>query len=391
MALIKTGPFGEEDVSQPGPFTAYSGSYDGSGKPLGDPEQDPNVYDPISNPGGTGTGLPSNPNPPPDPGQSNPTPAPTSSSSSSSSSSSDQQAIIDQYNKIFGRAPDANELSTDLANAAKYGLTSSGPTGGVLGGIAARGNNKAGSGVTGSPTGAPSSSGGSSTGPFSSPYPSGSQYDDPASMLAEQYALKRLSQVTNPEDGSGQKLYEDFAKQLSDILQGPVYSDDQEAALKTQAFDQLEQSRQAELRQTADTLGARNIPPSSGVYISTMKSVNDKWDKLKAQNTNTLAVNGINQRQQNLTQALSTLQQLAATQGQRLDAGTILSQIPLNLQNDAFNRLTTATNLGGSGSTSGAMQLLQTIMQQNQFNSGTQSQAMAALAEFLFSIPGLFS
>lgn len=389
MALIKKGPFGEDVVdsgssdssSQAGPFTAYSGSYDPGGHPIGDPEQDPNQYDPVSNPGGTGTGLPSNPNPPPP----SPTPPDVTTTPAPTTSSSDIEKQLRDAAAKAGVAYDAS----DLADVAHRDNTPA-AIAMELRKYAARSNNVAGSGVLGNPNGAPGSSGGSA-GPFSSPYGSGSQYDDPASMLAEQYALKRLSQVTNPEDGSGQKLYEDFAKHLSDLLQGPVYSDDQEAALRTQAFDQLEQSRQAELRQTADTLGARNIPPSSGVYMSSMKQVNDKWDKLKAANTNTLAVNGINQRQQNLTQALSVLQQLAATQGQRLDAGTVLSQIPLNLQSDAFNRLVGATNLGGSGSTGGLMSLLQTITSQNQFNTGNESAALQNLMEFLFSMPGLLA
>lgn len=64
-----------------------------------------------------------------------------------------QAAIIAEYQRDFNRAPDDNELRTDLENAAKYGLVNpNGPTGGVLGGISARGNNTPGNGQPGTPT-----------------------------------------------------------------------------------------------------------------------------------------------------------------------------------------------------------------------------------------------
>lgn len=59
-------------------------------------------------------------------------------------------AIIAEYQRGDHRDPTDTELSSDLANAAKYGLVNpNGPTGGVLGGISRRWDNTPGSGQPG--------------------------------------------------------------------------------------------------------------------------------------------------------------------------------------------------------------------------------------------------
>lgn len=68
------------------------------------------------------------------------------------SQADDAAAINAEYWRDFGRAPDENELKTDLDAAARYGLRNqNGPTGGVLGQISARSNNAPGSGQLGTP------------------------------------------------------------------------------------------------------------------------------------------------------------------------------------------------------------------------------------------------
>jgi hypothetical protein len=307
-----------------------------------------------------------------------------------------EQQIRDTYaTALPGHVLSSDELRSELENANKYGAT------GIRNSIAARSNNTPGSGAPGTATwadvaaatktpGTRTTNGAPVSGPyqsgFSSPYGSGSQYDDPASMLAEQYAMHRLGQRTNPDPNSGTGLYETFAKHFSELLQKPVFSDAEEHALKVKAFDQLESMKSTEMQQKADELGRRRIPPSSGVYLSEMNRIRDKWDKLAAGNQNELTTSAIGERQRRLTQALSVLAQLQGSEEGRFDAGLALSMVPLGMQNAAFGRLVNATNLGSGGaasSTSGLLQLLNLVQQQSNFNTAGQSASLGNLMEVL--------
>lgn len=235
----------------------------------------------------------------------------------------------------------------------------------------------------------PSAGGGASGGPSSGtaargPFPS-NLFDDPATHFAETAAANRYDQRTNPAPGSGVALYEQFAKDFATSLKGDVFSDQEEAALRAQAFDQLEQHKREEMRQKDVELGQRRIPKTSGVYISEMNRIRDKWDKLKAANENELLTTAVSERQRRLTQAFSVLGSLASSEEGRADAALALAMIPLQLQDQAFNRLNSAVAQGGSlaSTTQQLTQLLGIATNSQQYNDQQRSAALGSIGEWL--------
>lgn len=226
------------------------------------------------------------------------------------------------------------------------------------------------------PTGAQGQAGG--------PFPSG-EFDDPASHFAETEAAKRYGQRTNPAANSGVALYESFAKEFANSLKGDVFSDQEEAAMRARSFDQLEQHKREEMRQKEVELAQRRIPKTSGVFISEMNRIRDKWDKLKASNENELLTNAVSERQRRLTQAFSVLGSLAASEEGRADAALALAMIPLQLQDAAFNRLNTSIAQGGSlaATTQQLTQLLGIATNSQQYNDQQRSAALGSIGEWL--------
>lgn len=224
----------------------------------------------------------------------------------------------------------------------------------------------AGRGVMDSAALAAMGAGGSgSTGPFVS------SYDDPAYALAEEFALKRLQDRMQPPAGSGTAAFEDYARQFADALQEGPFSDQEEAALRVSAFDQLNRRRQAEKDRKAEELAARGIVPKSGVWDWHMKAIDDKWDSHIAQNENQLQLYTINERQRRATQALNVYGALAGSEDARMREAFQLSQVPVLLQNQSFNNLLRAVIAGGDAGSifSGALSLANLLESQRQFDA----------------------
>lgn len=215
-------------------------------------------------------------------------------------------------------------------------------------------------------------------GPFPKPF------DDPAQDFVTDYARERFDQRTNPAPGSGTALYEQWAKDFASLLQGDVFSDQEEAALRARMFGQLEQSKTREIEAKKQELAQRRISDKSGVYISEMNRIGDKYSKLRAANENELLTTAIGERQRRMTQSLSVLASLAASEEGRLDAAMALAMIPLQLQDQSFQRLVTASNMGGdlSGITNSLMQLLQMSTNNRLYDEDQQSAALAALGQY---------
>lgn len=181
-----------------------------------------------------------------------------------------------------------------------------------------------------------------STGPFGA-----GSYDDPAYGLAEDFALRRFEDRVIPPRGSGAGLYEDYARRFASSLEGGPFSEQEEQVLRTRMFDQLEQRKQAEQRQRREELAARGIPETSGIFLSEMNRVRDKWDRLAAQGETELASSAIGERQRRLTQALSVLGGLAGYEDSRFREALNLSQVPVLLQQRSFDNLLRAAAPGG--------------------------------------------
>lgn len=325
-------------------------------------------------------------------------PGPAQTTNNGGNNSSDEAAIKAQYQKAFGRDPDANELSTDLANAAKYGLTSSGPTGGVLGGIAARSNNVAGSGVTGNPNGpvgpnVSSSTGKLNTPAFGSSYPtpnvanqpnSSPQFTDPSQQLLESYALNRFQQLQNPDPNSGTALYESYAKQLVDQLKAAPYTQGDEAAIKAGAYNQINQDEATTTQQWMQEMAKRGIPPSSGVALQGIQNIKQQFNQSRASVDQQFATNAIGMSQANRTNALGVLGNLATSENTRLNAAGTYAAIPYNMTQTAFGNNLAAVQAGGNPAmnTQTAIQLATAIQ-----NSQTMTAAQKAqFLQVLYSI-----
>lgn len=173
-------------------------------------------------------------------------------------------------------------------------------------------------------------------------------FTDPSQRLIEDTALGRLQELQNPDPNSGQGLYESFARQLVETLRGNPYSPQEEAALRTQAFDMLEQDRTATKQRWMEEVSHRGMAPSSGVALGGLQEIDRHYDQIRGQVTNQLAVNAINLTRQNRVQALDVLGGLAGTQNARLDKALGVSRIPYDLGTDAYQQMLQAVGAGGS-------------------------------------------
>lgn len=231
--------------------------------------------------------------------------------------------------------------------------------------------------ITPAQTGTPSTPGSYK---FPNPqYPS--QFTDPISQMLEQFANNQRDRLTNPPQGSGQNLYENILKSISDQFQSGGYTPHEQELLTTQAMDPLEQLRKARQQQLITELSARGIGPTSGVYQSALADVNRQFDAMRAQQQNQLGVNAANQATQRQLAAIQLLQQLAGTQDTRNQQAFNYASVPYNMGQQAFQN---ASGLYGSaGNPLALIQPLLALQQNQQGQSAAQSQALGYLAYLL--------
>lgn len=294
---------------------------------------------------------------------------------------SQPQKVVDLYQKHLGRAPSNEEIQSHAGNP--HGIT--GIEYAVLSSPEYQARPKPQPAATAPPAPTPPPvqpppvpPPAPRTGPFPAPF------DDPASRFVTDVASRRFDQRMNPAAGSGTALFETFAKEFATLLQGEPFTDSQEAALRTKAFEQVEQLRRNEIEQKKTDLMRRRISQNSGIWISEMNRIDDKYDRMRAQSENELLVTAIGERQRRLTQALGVLGNLAASEEGRMDAALALSMIPLQLQDQAFQRLMMASNMGGdlSGVTNSLMGLLNMATNSRLYNEQQQSNALTALGQY---------
>lgn len=391
----------------PGPFVYGTGGSSGGGGPFDEPRATTNMRAPD----GPDDSQPRNDPPRP----------PDTPRGGSGSADPNEQAIRDQYQRILGRAPSAQELAEELDVARRYGLTNpTGPTGGALGRIAARGNNTPGSGVTGNPFAGwshpndPRTVGRGATPAAAATRPGGSAaggggsargnafantsplFSDPASALLENYALDQFGNRINPNPTSGTALYEKYARELMDTLRQPVYSPQDEAILKTKATNAIMQERDQTKQRWLEELQARGIPPSSGVALDGLQRIESHFEGLRTTAEAQFASDAIGQTRANRLQVLNTAGQLSQEEEARLQDAGNYARVPYDLQDRAFQRNLQLVGAGGSPSdltsnalgianfqNNSALSKAQLALQQQAYGSGNNQAMTAALLQYL--------
>lgn len=231
------------------------------------------------------------------------------------------------------------------------------------------------------------------TPPASNPYNSSTQtrtntspqFTDPSQRLLEDYGLDRFHELQNPSQGSGNQLYESYAKQLVDMLKQGPYSQSDEAAIKAGAYNSINGDEQTTIQQWMEEMSRRNIQPSSGVALDGVQKIKESFNKLRASVDQQFAAGAIGMRRQDRMTALDVLGNLATSENSRLNLAEHFGRIPYDLGTDAFNQGLQMVNAGGSPAQAvqSAISLATAIQQSQQLNSQQKAQALAWLYELI--------
>lgn len=210
-------------------------------------------------------------------------------------------------------------------------------------------------------------------------------FDHPTQRLVEDTALNRMTHLTNPEAGSGTALYEDYLKQLADILKGAPFSDTEMAQLKNSVYQDLLKERDATQQRWLETVSQRGLSPSSGPALEGLKQIDGHFEQIRSAADSQFALAAIQQRQSNQLQVASIYGTLAGNEEGRLDKAFTYSQVPYGLFNDSFQRNLQLVGAGGSpGSTvSSILGIVNAINQNNQISSQNRTSLTTGLLQYL--------
>jgi hypothetical protein len=115
-------------------------------------------------------------------------------------------------------------------------------------------------------------------------------------------------------------------------LKGPVYTDQQSAALRAQAFDALERRRQATLTNAAEDVSNRGFMPSSGVRAEQQRTINQDFEQTRTGMEAQLLLDSIKQGQANADQVVSLSKDVTDSRMARAERGTELKQMAQQAQ-----------------------------------------------------------
>jgi hypothetical protein len=217
-----------------------------------------------------------------------------------------------EYQRAFGRDPDAGELATEPGNVEKYGVAQ------LRSNLQERARNQT-----------PGGGGGAAGyGPL---------FDDAASAQLEGIARAQMGEVrSNP--GLNQ-LMAFLDKEFGRLSTNPGYSPEDLALLNTQAFEPIEQRRQADQRRVLERTAARGFLPSSGLTEDLSQQADTEANRQRTVAGRDLAINAIGQRRADLDRALQigSLRGLDIPRSQRseeLNLSKLLYQMPRDALQD---------------------------------------------------------
>lgn len=214
-------------------------------------------------------------------------------------------------------------------------------------------------------------------------------FSDPAAALLEQITKGRLDSLMTPMANPAMDAFLKSAQAQMDQLHQPVYTADEEAALRVKVFDHLERDRQTAIQQTMERMAAMGHGKESGTIPLAVNLVNKHFDELRAQQTNALLTGTIAERQARLREALQISGQVAtmtsaqqaqqdARQGQAVTTAAILPNL-------VDSRLALANSTLGSGGSApnDLMSTISQLMQETQTNSQNSAGMWASIGQII--------
>ena len=182
------------------------------------------------------------------------------------------------------------------------------------------------------------------------------QWSGPQQMPgATQSILQQIAEMfsgARPQNAQLQQSVEGLRSRISELRQAP-FSAGEDAALRAAAFDQLEQDRSAAKQRVLEQLGGMGHAPTSGIVARALQEVDQQYDQFRAQNTNQLAMYGIQLKDQRGAQADALEQSLSAMGGidqqaemawkqAQVQAGLSASEVEVGWQQEVQRRLAAA-------------------------------------------------
>jgi hypothetical protein len=212
----------------------------------------------------------------------------------------------------------------------------------------------------------------------------GAQFDDAYSSFLESIAKAQMGEVrSNP---ALDQLTSFLHSRFGELSQSPGYSPAEMAMLRTQAFEPLEDYRNASKRRAVERAGARGMLPSSGLHELDMRDIETSADRTRTQLDRDFSINAINRRDQDLNQAQSVAQLLGLTipQGQRneeLGLANLLYQMPRTAMQDAMSIINGSPSSGDA--LQQALMLLNAQRSQQQYSDQRSMAAFSAIGALL--------
>lgn len=208
----------------------------------------------------------------------------------------------------------------------------------------------------------------------------GFQFDDPYTKMLEGVAAKQMGEVrSNP--GLDQ-LLSFLNTQFTNLSQSPGYSPEEMAVLRTQAFEPVEQYRQASKQRALERTSARGMLPSSGLNELDLRDIDRQADQNRTRLDRDLAVAGIDRRDADLNRALNLGTTLGVTiPGQQRSEELALSSLLYDLPNKALQNALAVLN--GSPTSNDVFSQAVQLANQNQVNRQNTTQRWAQIAQLL--------
>jgi hypothetical protein len=215
----------------------------------------------------------------------------------------------------------------------------------------------------------------------------GGQFDDPYTSLFENVAKTYLDRLTGPNP-EFQRLMDFIGSQFGELSTSQGYSPDEQAILRTQALEPLERDRAAGQQRVLQRTAARGFLPSSGLNELDAREVDRDADTRRTVAQRDLAINAINKRQTDRSNALSLAQlglNIPNQQGQQaMNVANSLYQLPRNSLMDSLAVLNASSP---QSAISPLVQLQQQQQQQAMYDQQRTAQMWSSIGQML---AGLF-
>lgn len=300
----------------------------------------------------------------------------------------DANQVAGWYSSFLGRAPEAGIVDTWL----KSGLSLGQIQNAIANSSEAMTYAKSKGFGQPNPVPAQTGNGGGGAAPVNTTTP----YKNSSQDLLLNAVLQRLKQLQTPVDTSMSDLFAKMGLAQVDKLNGPPFTDTQNAALLTQHMEPLTQARDTTKQQAAESLSRRGIGPSSGVFVDTMNKIDQAYQRGVAGVTNTLNIQGIDQQTKNNQLQLTILSSLADMSRVNQQIADQRSQELVTTAAIPFNTdLQTLSALSSAGGGDNASSLISSLLGLGGLNlkgnaiaadqSGQDAQAIGSVIGYIMS------